>query len=1218
MVINVFYKHAFLYNFTTAILYFLQISHLEAAGSLCDPEAPFYKCDDRKTHFLADKVYYLKNSQEAAPIAAIYVAKQGTIVNASRITVTGDNPDEISQYGAFVQDSGKLILRDSNFKDIPGLRVLNGVIQMNDGKIEGTSHAIYASGKETDVILVSVNVEIKPDNLNAKGIGIVSGLNAFVRMSGSTVTFNEIGAFSTKFGGRYLLDTMTIEGKGKKYTAIVNNESVDKLPEAFDILQGGDVHLRSSSIVLNDMHGFLVKNFSAFVNSRGQPIHNYDLSDAFKKTNIEIESSNISVQGKGVYGLYFNLLDPNTVAEYYGQEGVSKEPRITMGEASVRLKQTTFTVPDGTAIYVTGQGGYGASVSLDLSEATKISGDLLLKAEKNSSISIKASASSLTGGAHVEDTSTARLELTRGSTWYLTKSKYKGLQGSVFTDSSLSSVSLSDSTFIFNRDVSSGYQTLRIGNERYKEAYNAEGNVQIKLSTFLNDDGLFDSQKTDRILIDGDVSGATLLVMENFSKTSEKKVSGEGSNSISLIQVSGYAREDSFKLMGDYTAINGLPYQYRLRAYGPSSSFGKADPMNRLVAGDRDFWDFRLEGIYISPKQDSSTILPIQPSPSAPVDPTPTDPVLTPLPTPITPTPAPSEPSDPSDPIPTDPSPSSSVPITPTPAPSEPSDPSDPIPTDPSPSSSVPITPTPALSEPSDPSDPTPADPSSSSSVPITPTPAPSAPSDPSDPTPADPSSSSSVPITPTPAPSAPSDPSDPIPTDPSHSSSVPITPTPIPSEPSDPSDPIPTDPSPSSSVPITPTPALSEPSDPSDPTPVDPSSSSSVPITPTPAPSEPSDPSDPTPVDPSSSSSVPITPTPAPSEPSDPSDPTPTDPVPTPPVPVKPDIQPEMGIRAVVPQLPTYLLLPNALFHAGLMDFASQNKKLKAIRSFSGGSLKSDENPAFFIRGYGGSYHYASNLSAFEYGYGAELDYSALEAGVLLKEIESSESCTFFGVTGTYGKLSLHPLNVEQSKKSAFDKWSVGAYGSLQHDTGFYIDGVLSYGLFKGDVLTLARGKVVALKGKQFSGSLTSGRTFATGYKGVIFDPQIQVVYQHLQFNPAHDVDNIEVDLGKFHQWVGRVGGRLSKTLNVSEEGRVVSFYSKLSYLHSFEDKRFVSFKNDFQLGFFGSSLEAGLGFNARLSSKLSLYGDINYQHRLTKAGFSGASFSAGLRHLF
>ncbi|WP_375701071.1 autotransporter outer membrane beta-barrel domain-containing protein, partial [Bartonella sp. AA23NXGY] len=50
-------------------------------------------------------------------------------------------------------------------------------------------------------------------------------------------------------------------------------------------------------------------------------------------------------------------------------------------------------------------------------------------------------------------------------------------------------------------------------------------------------------------------------------------------------------------------------------------------------------------------------------------------------------------------------------------------------------------------------------------------------------------------------------------------------------------------------------------------------------------------------------------------------------------------------------------------------------------------------------------------------------------------------------------------------------------------------------------------------LKGKQFSGSLTSGRTFATGYKGVVFAPQIQVIYQHLQFNKTRDID-----LGKFH----------------------------------------------------------------------------------------------------
>ncbi|EJF92848.1 hypothetical protein MEE_01573, partial [Bartonella elizabethae F9251 = ATCC 49927] len=34
--------------------------------------------------------------------------------------------------------------------------------------------------------------------------------------------------------------------------------------------------------------------------------------------------------------------------------------------------------------------------------------------------------------------------------------------------------------------------------------------------------------------------------------------------------------------------------------------------------------------------------------------------------------------------------------------------------------------------------------------------------------------------------------------------------------------------------------------------------------------------------------------------------------------------------------------------------------------------------------------------------------------------------------------------------------------------------------------------------------------------------------------------------------------------------------------------------------------------------SSKLSLHGDVSYQHGLKKVGFSGASFSAGLRHRF
>ncbi|WP_413154453.1 autotransporter outer membrane beta-barrel domain-containing protein [Bartonella sp. cb54] len=344
--------------------------------------------------------------------------------------------------------------------------------------------------------------------------------------------------------------------------------------------------------------------------------------------------------------------------------------------------------------------------------------------------------------------------------------------------------------------------------------------------------------------------------------------------------------------------------------------------------------------------------------------------------------------------------------------------------------------------------------------------------------------------------------------------------------------------------------------------------------------------------------------------------------PSPKPPAPKphpSPEPEPKPEVKAVVPQVPTYLLLPNALFQTGLMDISNQNKQLEIMRTVSTGMLGEDENPALFLRGYGGNYRYASDLSAREYGYGGDLDYNALEAGILLKTIENAYSTVSFGVIGTYGRLSLQPLDVEKSQKSAFDKWSATAYGSMQHDAGFYVDGLLSYGLFKGDVLTLARGKTATLKGHSLNASLTAGQTFAIGDEGFVFDPQAQVVYQHLQFNKTRDIDNFDINMGKPDQWVMRVGGRLTKTLSATdEEARVVSVYSKLHFAHSFGKKQSIHFKDAFQLGAFGSSVEAGLGVNARLSSKFALHGDLAYQHKLTKAGFSGTTFSGGLRYHF
>ncbi|WP_246744074.1 autotransporter outer membrane beta-barrel domain-containing protein [Bartonella raoultii] len=325
-----------------------------------------------------------------------------------------------------------------------------------------------------------------------------------------------------------------------------------------------------------------------------------------------------------------------------------------------------------------------------------------------------------------------------------------------------------------------------------------------------------------------------------------------------------------------------------------------------------------------------------------------------------------------------------------------------------------------------------------------------------------------------------------------------------------------------------------------------------------------------------------------------------------------------EQFVRSVVPQVPTYLLLPNSVFHAGLMDINNQSKQLETLRATSNGMMEVRENPSLYLRGYGGSYRYISNLSALEYGYKGDLNYNGVEAGILLQTIENADSALSFGVMGSYGKLSLQPVDVEQSQESAFDKWTATAYGSMQHDAGFYVDGLLSYGLFKGDVLTLARGNTATLKANPLSVSLTGGQTIATGYQGFIVDPQVQVVYQHLQFEKTRDIDNFDIEMGNLDQWVARVGGRLTKSPKGSEGVDAIAFYSKLYLVHGFEGKKSVQFKDTFQLGAFGSSLEAGLGFNAKLSSAFSLHGDFAYQHKLNKAGFSGTSFSGGVRYQF
>ncbi|WP_039759130.1 autotransporter outer membrane beta-barrel domain-containing protein [Bartonella queenslandensis] len=913
----------------------------------------YYICDNCGTDSKIDNRSYTITKENVsnypADPTAITVKRIGTKVSGKGVTVSSQVADKTFLMGVHVLEDGKVVLDSPVIKNtVIALRASNGVIEVKNGEI-GESHEGVDAADRSFVLLEDTDIKTADGNAS-----LLSYERSEVWMSGGSVDFMNSHGVSSMLGGKVNLENVKITGKGKEK----NSDNHAVLHTDLE----GTVNLKGTTIHAMGVHGILLQNT---VNSTSlQEVKDLSNESSHSEsgvfaTEVNIKSSTININGKGSYGIYFKGAKP------WSEDGDKKE-ETSLGEEKspprlevVNLDATEFSVVDDTALY--GENLISGAVSL--MKSTLHSGNFLLKAEKGASLTVLADGSTLEGRAHVDKDSNAELYLGGHSTWILQQQLQRD-QHKAGNDSSISLVSLMDGSSInFKRQESSSvddYQTLHIGKGK-GEVYRAREDASISLNSYLNEGGDLGHQKTDRVLIHGDVSGKTMLHVHAVAG-SPGGYTGTGGNDqgLSIIQVSGQAKQDSFQLEGGYVALDELPYQYKLYGYGPESDLGKANAGQRLVEGSGEFWDFRLESRSI----DSD----IKPKP-------------------------------------------------------------DPIPTPPAPTPPAP-------------------------------------------------------PPSPEPAPEL--------------------------------------------------------------------------------------------------------------------------HPVPKP------------GVKAVVPQVPTYLLLPNALRHLGLMNVSNQNKQLESLRIAAGGLLESRENPLFFVRGYGGHHRYTSNLSALEYGYGGELNYNAIEAGVLLKAIENMYGTTSFGVMGSYEKFSLQPVNVEQSQKSTFDKWSVAAYGGMQHDAGFYVDGLVSYGFLKGDVLTTARGKTVTLKGNPLSASLITGKTFMVGEDGFIFDPQVQVVYQYLQFNKVRDVDGFDIDLGKLHQWVGRVGGRLTKMLVANDEARVISFYGKLHLAHGFEGKQFVHFKDAFQLGAFGSSLETGLGFNAQLSQKFALHGDLVYQHKLTKAGFSGTSFSGGLRYHF
>nr|WP_254473902.1 hypothetical protein [Bartonella sp. B1098] len=301
---------------------------------------------------------------------------------------------------------------------------------------------------------------------------------------------------------------------------------------------------------------------------------------------------------------------------FFGEAVLDGTKRIIPGKGAVQLIQTTFIAPDSTAVY-----SREFESSVKLLQNSKVSGDSLLKAVENSNIKIEADASTLQGSAYVDESSTAKIVLKNDSKWILSPPKVGQLQnsdvsGSKLGDySSISSVKITDSSLIFEKlksKTTDVYQTLLIG-KGSGTVYKAHGDAYLYLNAYLYKGGRLEEQKTDRLLINGDLSEKTTVGVYKVPG-SPGALTGEGGNDrgISIIQVYGQAAEDSFQLKGGYVTLENSPYQYHLKSYGLSSTLGTADSNQRVLKNTGTFWDFRLESKMVdSSSLDPTEIFPV-------------------------------------------------------------------------------------------------------------------------------------------------------------------------------------------------------------------------------------------------------------------------------------------------------------------------------------------------------------------------------------------------------------------------------------------------------------------------------------------------------------------------------------------------------------------------------------------------------------------------------
>jgi outer membrane autotransporter protein len=300
-------------------------------------------------------------------------------------------------------------------------------------------------------------------------------------------------------------------------------------------------------------------------------------------------------------------------------------------------------------------------------------------------------------------------------------------------------------------------------------------------------------------------------------------------------------------------------------------------------------------------------------------------------------------------------------------------------------------------------------------------------------------------------------------------------------------------------------------------------------------------------------------------------------------------------------------------LFAYGLGTIDGLHDRLGEIRETHAGT-----RGEVFARQTGSRQHYASDVAPMDFGFGFRQSTQMLQVGGSILSLTENTDSLRAGWALDRGTTTVTPSAPDGVSHTRYSAGGFSAWLTWQRHDGWYVDAVAGAQRYRGAVDTDLRGRDVArLRANGRLLSVETGYPFSLGAHWSL-EPQIQVSWQTLTFQPLRDKDNVVAALTDAQQLTTRLGARLRRTTN----GRLIP-YARVDLVGSTGGRGHAVFDtpgDELTLagGQAGRQLRMGAGLVANPLANLQLYGEGTWRTAIGSHGFRGWAGNLGVRLSF